>query len=1017
MALRDAKKKQVLHGFLHIFALAEFALLPPVFSSLTKSQDFFIAHGAGRGEMLLFTFILAVIFPVALALLATSSILLGRRLHVAVQGLFVSVLVCGFLMPHLKDVGDFSGVAVIVASWMVGLVVALAYTRFHSVRSYATFLAPFSLIFPLLFLLQSQIVFPKSQQTNVSVSSANTAATPVFVLVFDEFSTPSLLNEDYTLDEANFPNFAAFARHSYWFRNATTVAELTTASLGALLTGCYPESKEKLPTVENYPNNLFTILGRAGYRCYSVESMSSMCPPELNDYRSVVLPLSARIFSIFSDVSVFAGHLFLKEDLTGRLPSIQGLTAGFTQASSEGIEREPYKFLNLFEDFTGEIGSEKGVVFYARLELPHIPYKYLPSGKQYTMQFDFSGWQGDRIAWGSDGAAAAAAEQRYELQVQFVDRLLGIFVGRLKDLGVYDKSLIVITADHGVSYRAGIRRRTTAPKADGSFPFNDQAMDILKVPAFIKLPEQTSGVIVDGKFQNVDFLPTVLSSLKIGIDAKFDGRSFVASGGAEIDHYRMFDHFSSRLFEHDLDIFSRIYDFGHKFRTLDRANYFCVKNGPYDSLLGRVVSSLEIVGDSSLQVELQNPSQFDHVDLSSQFLPSLVKGILTAGDPTLLPATLAIAVNGTIEAVARSFADGASGSTMFNTVIPERAFRNGGNSIQIYVATQDQNDRIWLRRTVDVTGAYSDARLDWCGRKIQFGDLDKHLPIEERDCVSSMNVSTQSSAELVTIIGWAFDKKDKKPPECVVLFYRERFLAYSRLNRMRHDIALDFGDSAFLSGFEFSFARQALDDIEYPEELQAFAILADGVASPLVMRPIVRMVQQEFLPAIKYPTRVVKSWDFSSLKENERGWTFPGDQISQNENGVVYDATKQGGGPSFVFDPEISLTDCGAVRVDMSAVRMTPSGSRPESFNLVRLYWAGADNIPPGGGWPFSDQREMDFEALDPSTPNIWTARINMRRACQSLQKLVIAIDLPRATLGQDETFKVNVHTIEIFGY
>ena len=56
---------------------------------------------------------------------------------------------------------------------------------------------------------------------------------------------------------------------------------------------------------------------------------------------------------------------------------------------------------------------------------------------------------------------------------EFLDRLIGRLVQHLKQVGMYDDTLIVITADHGVSFRAGrpaagSHARPTMPT---SFPF------------------------------------------------------------------------------------------------------------------------------------------------------------------------------------------------------------------------------------------------------------------------------------------------------------------------------------------------------------------------------------------------------------------------------------------------------------------------------------------------------------------------------------------------------------------
>ena len=82
----------------------------------------------------------------------------------------------------------------------------------------------------------------------------------------------------------------------------------------------------------------------------------------------------------------------------------------------------------------------------------------------------------------------------YELQVQYVDGELGRFVDQLKQAGLYDRSLIVVTSDHGVSWKTEAPGRVlSAANAEMIFP----------VPLFIKLPGQSEGK-VSGQDAQVD---------------------------------------------------------------------------------------------------------------------------------------------------------------------------------------------------------------------------------------------------------------------------------------------------------------------------------------------------------------------------------------------------------------------------------------------------------------------------------------------------------------------------------
>ncbi len=76
---------------------------------------------------------------------------------------------------------------------------------------------------------------------------------------------------------------------------------------------------------------------------------------------------------------------------------------------------------------------------------------------------------------------------------------------KLRDAGAYDKTLVIITADHGASYREGRSRRTPQEGRNVS--------DILRVPLFVKLPDQRRGEAVERIVETVDILPTILDVL------------------------------------------------------------------------------------------------------------------------------------------------------------------------------------------------------------------------------------------------------------------------------------------------------------------------------------------------------------------------------------------------------------------------------------------------------------------------------------------------------------------------
>ena len=103
---------------------------------------------------------------------------------------------------------------------------------------------------------------------------------PVVLLVFDEFPMDALTGPDGRIDAARFPNFAALARTSTWFRGATTVFDSTTKAVPAILDARAPRQGTG-PGFEGHPDNVFTLFDSLGYDVVAEESVSPLCPPSV----------------------------------------------------------------------------------------------------------------------------------------------------------------------------------------------------------------------------------------------------------------------------------------------------------------------------------------------------------------------------------------------------------------------------------------------------------------------------------------------------------------------------------------------------------------------------------------------------------------------------------------------------------------------------------------------------------------------------------------------------------------
>jgi arylsulfatase A-like enzyme len=106
----------------------------------------------------------------------------------------------------------------------------------------------------------------------------------------------------------------------------------------------------------------------------------------------------------------------------------------------------------------------------------------------------------------------------YDGGIRYTDEILGKFFAYLRNSGLYDKSLIIVTSDHGEEFME-----------HGSFlHWQLYYRPNLHVPLIIHLPVSLQkGVRIDEFVQSIDLLPTILNLAKLPEHSEAQGRSLV----------------------------------------------------------------------------------------------------------------------------------------------------------------------------------------------------------------------------------------------------------------------------------------------------------------------------------------------------------------------------------------------------------------------------------------------------------------------------------------------------------
>lgn len=499
---------------LHLLVLWAFAVAQPLFDLLGKNGEFFAARGSTRWDVVLFAVVLLLVPPAIL----TGVVALVPRSQTAL----VAALLALFVLQAIRSAGGPGWLLVAIAV-AIGAGAAIAYTRLAGVRLLLTVLAPAPLLFLGLFLLSSDASRLTFSGTDKALAAGAKAKAPVLLVAFDELPVNSLRDSHGRIDFVRFPNFAALAAGSTWFANTSTVAEGTTHAVPAILTGRFPRADE-FPVYTDHRQNLFTLLGGAA-DLHVVDNETHLCPPKLCP--GLEGSFAGRMRGLAEDTGVVYLHQLLPDDLTGRIPSIANGWDNFLRDAGKHDDpgAVPAGFLDSLRP------GQPPALWYVHFMLPHSPWRYLPSGSRYSVR-PAPGWGGDEV-WNDNQAAVDQSWQRHMLQLGYADRVLGRLIARLRQTGLYDRALVVVTADHGVGFRAGEKRR----------PLSERNLeDIAYVPLLVKLPRQRDGRVERAAARTIDIVPTIADAIGVRIPWRVDGRSLLAKSPAERNVVLIKDH-------------------------------------------------------------------------------------------------------------------------------------------------------------------------------------------------------------------------------------------------------------------------------------------------------------------------------------------------------------------------------------------------------------------------------------------------------------------------------------------
>lgn len=351
--------------------------------------------------------------------------------------------------------------------------------------------------------------------------------TPVVLIVIDTLRADHLSCYGYELETS--PTLDAFARQSFLFENNSTQCNATFGSLTSILTGLYVKShRNYLPVpIEGQSSRsegaacLAERLGAAGYHTIAAISHPSWHDADRDaavlqgwDQCSFIGPPIPR-----KDRPLYAHAEHTNERLFPMLDAYQ----------SSAVDQPLFLWAHYFDPHT----DLKPFVYNAPPETRNLFLKHHLDAVGQGALFeelsavdprDRSAWIKANIRGGSNKKSVVLANGRalYDAEIRSCDAGIARLFDQLKAMGIYDRALIAVMADHGENMetpQVGINRV--------AFTHYGLFEGVSHTPLILKLPGQAEGLRVDALTQNIDLAPTLLQLLGMAVDPPVDGETLV----------------------------------------------------------------------------------------------------------------------------------------------------------------------------------------------------------------------------------------------------------------------------------------------------------------------------------------------------------------------------------------------------------------------------------------------------------------------------------------------------------
>ena len=312
------------------------------------------------------------------------------------------------------------------------------------------------------------------------------------------------------------PHIDTLAADGLRWVNTFSQASWTRPSVATVQTGLYPSSHGAVHKADRLPDRVDTlaeVLGRAGYHTVGFADNANVSQAfnfqqGFDEYHYLAPDFFFAASEPAAQLALYSGLRLVRERFLAHYVDVhhyyqpaEVVTAEVRRWLDRGARDEPFFLFAHYMD-------------------PHDPYCAHP----------FDGECRARVA--NPNPPPALAEKLHHLyagEVAYLDEHLGVLFDDLKRRGLYDRTLVVLTSDHGEEFHehGGWWHGTTLYDEQIHVPL------IVKPPGADRLPPAgEAGRVLDELATSLDIAPTIIAAAHLAPLAAMQGHALPLDGGA-----------------------------------------------------------------------------------------------------------------------------------------------------------------------------------------------------------------------------------------------------------------------------------------------------------------------------------------------------------------------------------------------------------------------------------------------------------------------------------------------------